>query len=533
MRLRQYYPGQEVINEKNNPVLAEPPQYKEKQTILPHPISHDEAKKTPCKRTYEGKAKKSETKKLIDMEDRSRHSSESGTDDSTNVPKDDLDDDNKKQANKDEPKIDMRKMVIEHNMINQVVAAAIVASPQKVEKPKAKKTNSTEGVHKEKKGKRKHKDEDNADVGKKTNKETPKKSKSAIASDIKTTDCPATTATAAATESSLTTPQLPLVTTQTTHLTNKVKLPEPIVPALPMPLVPPTPFTHREAYVNSLNQKEPEIKIQVQIVSDQPLHPPTPTVAVVASPPKIMQIPTQLHAIKPAPLTEIISMETNTSPSLKVANPQNHIITSVEEALTPTTIVEDVLLTQPQLVVDHEEEVTVSDVIETVTLSATAAAPPTLPVTHPTVTVLTSPSSGYTPIAALPPLPPLPPPTLPNVLTPLPPPLPQPLNTSNPKNIVMQIKTTKVSTTSLTTPTKSHKTGLKTSNKQTLKSSTDLLSSIMASMDNKTINTATTSSGHTTSLTTTTTAAAATAAPTATTSASAIMGFTTTPTSMH
>lgn len=66
LRLREYYPGQEVINEKTNPVLAEPPQYKEKQTILPHPIHADEKKhQTPLKRTHDGKAKKvvSEQKK--------------------------------------------------------------------------------------------------------------------------------------------------------------------------------------------------------------------------------------------------------------------------------------------------------------------------------------------------------------------------------------------------------------------------------------------------------------------------------------
>lgn len=77
LRLRQYYPGQEVINEKNNPILAEPPHYKEKQTILPNPISAEEKKThTPHKRTHEGKVKKAEKKEV-----EKRRSSESGAED--------------------------------------------------------------------------------------------------------------------------------------------------------------------------------------------------------------------------------------------------------------------------------------------------------------------------------------------------------------------------------------------------------------------------------------------------------------------
>ncbi|KAL5279458.1 RSBN1 family protein [Megaselia abdita] len=65
LRLRQYYPGEEVMNEKTDPNLAETPQYKEKQTILPNPISLlEEKKSTPVKRNHEGKAKKD--KKIID-----------------------------------------------------------------------------------------------------------------------------------------------------------------------------------------------------------------------------------------------------------------------------------------------------------------------------------------------------------------------------------------------------------------------------------------------------------------------------------
>ena len=65
MRLRQYYPDQEVINEQSDPNLAETPHYKEKQTILPNPISNmDNVHKvhTPVKRTADGKIKKSEKK---------------------------------------------------------------------------------------------------------------------------------------------------------------------------------------------------------------------------------------------------------------------------------------------------------------------------------------------------------------------------------------------------------------------------------------------------------------------------------------
>lgn len=62
LRLRQYYPDQEVINEHTDPILAETPHYKEKQTILPNPISaehHNEKKvHTPLKRTHDGKLKK-------------------------------------------------------------------------------------------------------------------------------------------------------------------------------------------------------------------------------------------------------------------------------------------------------------------------------------------------------------------------------------------------------------------------------------------------------------------------------------------
>ncbi|KAG4072455.1 hypothetical protein HA402_004387 [Bradysia odoriphaga] len=63
LRLRQYYAGQEVINEQTDPNLAETPHYKEKQTILPNPITIDHItgeKKlsTPVKRSHDGRPKK-------------------------------------------------------------------------------------------------------------------------------------------------------------------------------------------------------------------------------------------------------------------------------------------------------------------------------------------------------------------------------------------------------------------------------------------------------------------------------------------
>lgn len=82
LRLRQYYPGQEVMNEKNNPVLAEPPQYKEKQTILPRPIGViDEVKRTiPCKRSHDGKPKKLDIKNAPDISSTGNQHSNDGCD---------------------------------------------------------------------------------------------------------------------------------------------------------------------------------------------------------------------------------------------------------------------------------------------------------------------------------------------------------------------------------------------------------------------------------------------------------------------
>ncbi|XP_055636275.1 uncharacterized protein LOC129775496 isoform X2 [Toxorhynchites rutilus septentrionalis] len=64
LRLKQYYPDQEIVQEIANGYEVDPPHYKEKQTILPHPISAEEKKQTPIKRTHDGKPKKSEKKEL-------------------------------------------------------------------------------------------------------------------------------------------------------------------------------------------------------------------------------------------------------------------------------------------------------------------------------------------------------------------------------------------------------------------------------------------------------------------------------------
>lgn len=55
LRLKQYYPDQEVVNEVAHAYEIQTPHYREKQTILPHPVS--EEKKTPGKKSGEVKVK--------------------------------------------------------------------------------------------------------------------------------------------------------------------------------------------------------------------------------------------------------------------------------------------------------------------------------------------------------------------------------------------------------------------------------------------------------------------------------------------
>lgn len=89
-----------MTNEHNDPNLAETPHYKEKQTILPHPISAEVEKKapTPVKRTHDGKPKK-------DKKDPCK--SPMINEEQSTTPKEVC-------IKADEAKIDMRKLVIEH-----------------------------------------------------------------------------------------------------------------------------------------------------------------------------------------------------------------------------------------------------------------------------------------------------------------------------------------------------------------------------------------------------------------------------------
>lgn len=58
LRLRQYYSDHDEVEELASNYDIETPQYKEKQTILPHPMSEMEKKQqTPVKRTHDGKIK--------------------------------------------------------------------------------------------------------------------------------------------------------------------------------------------------------------------------------------------------------------------------------------------------------------------------------------------------------------------------------------------------------------------------------------------------------------------------------------------
>lgn len=65
LRLKNYYEDQDEADEIASNYDIETPQYKEKQTILPHPLSEIEKKlQTPVKRTHDGKIKvKSESAK--------------------------------------------------------------------------------------------------------------------------------------------------------------------------------------------------------------------------------------------------------------------------------------------------------------------------------------------------------------------------------------------------------------------------------------------------------------------------------------
>ncbi|XP_017476299.1 PREDICTED: uncharacterized protein LOC108366406 isoform X1 [Rhagoletis zephyria] len=437
LRLRQYYPGQEVINEKNNPVLAEPPHYKEKQTLLPHPVSHDEhhGKRTPCKRSYDGKAKKSELKtKLIDTDGKERRSSESGTEDSNSKDGSEMGPSSarKRKAIMDDSRIDMRKTVLEHKLQKSMVAgdeqgvlatlaaesgstgnsfSAIISAstsplasfgPSTNEKPLNKNKESKDNTSQEQAitperrsnsstnsscSTLPHKLNTNGDI---PNDNKPKnfslhsdtKSQTQVCAPIaqnviksnsellNTTTLYSPTIAAAASVASTTTSQkIP-------------KLPEPTVPATPLPLVPQTPFTHREAYVNSLNQKEPEIKIQVQIISDEPSTPsatisdatcPTNTKSMLPN----VQLPHISHtASLPSTMAPLATDSVLTSES----EAQNCTLSSQTDTLNIISVGTDpATLCQSQLVVDHEEEVTVSEELIEVAAPVVMAFPPLPP----------------------------------------------------------------------------------------------------------------------------------------------------------
>lgn len=68
LRLSQYYENRDVVDELASNYDIETPQYKEKQTILPHPMSELEKKlQTPVKRTHDGKIKVKSEGSNIDM----------------------------------------------------------------------------------------------------------------------------------------------------------------------------------------------------------------------------------------------------------------------------------------------------------------------------------------------------------------------------------------------------------------------------------------------------------------------------------
>lgn len=116
LRLRQYYPNQDVVNEQTDPNLAETPHYKEKQTILPNPISYDangERKiNTPVKRTADGKIKKKDTVKPTVVVVPPPTIVATAGKATSPTPEAQLTEKAEKAA--EQAKIDMRKLIVEH-----------------------------------------------------------------------------------------------------------------------------------------------------------------------------------------------------------------------------------------------------------------------------------------------------------------------------------------------------------------------------------------------------------------------------------
>lgn len=307
LRLRQYYPGQEVINEKNNPILAEPPHYKEKQTILPHPISLLEDKKsTPCKRTHDGKVKKSE-KKLNDID--KRRSSESGAEEGTAAiecgsmsPGGST---VKKNLSKEEAKIDMRKLVLDPLKAHKAPKTSVTPSPVKHKNTSATASSSSSGSapDNEQRSKKSSSSSDSKNSIRTNSKSKGKSSSSGHSkssssshrqrdTDRDRKDSPGVAAVSIVAKVQapektqlLSNMKKPTVATAPNFHVKSVnvdtKRTPPKIPE-PPPLPTPSAFADKDAYLNSLNQKQPEIKIQVQIISDEKIHPPIP-VTVVSS----------------------------------------------------------------------------------------------------------------------------------------------------------------------------------------------------------------------------------------------------------
>ncbi|XP_037957135.1 uncharacterized protein LOC119687052 [Teleopsis dalmanni] len=430
LRLRQYYPGQEVINEKNNPVLAEPPHYKEKQTILPNPITNEDGtKKTPCKRSHDGKTKKIDLKKIADPEicyssnsSRDRQSSESGTEDANSKDGNESPSLNvsKKKHHKHQDnstKIDMRKLVLEHtankdlqplremsssmstttSTFTNMAYKKITNHPSEIlensEKTEANNIGSQHLIQN-----RQH----NAIKSERRKSNTSSsQSKVSNLNSNKNLSAPVESSTISykkhahihSHSHSITQQQFTSIQTPT-----KIpRLPDPIVPALPLPLVPQTPFAHREAYVNSLNQKEPEIKIQVQIVSDEPT-PPLTTVP----PPSLTTVQPSFATTVTGARLDVLSDSQNIRQCERTET--NNIELSdfpiIEETFTLIDNAESVIC-QSQIDVDHEEEITVAETIEIEAAPMTAATIllPAIQTPHPHPHTLTQQISDTTLVA--------------------------------------------------------------------------------------------------------------------------------------
>lgn len=144
LRLRQYYPDQEIVKEILSGYEIETPQYKEKQTLLPHPLSDIEKRQhTPFKRTIDGRIKcqSKSAKKNIAI---------------------DPDSQEKIRKTKSESKIDMRNLESTQDMLlnklekkSKVVKNLKKALNEKPHKPKKEKSQKSGESQKKRKNKEK------------------------------------------------------------------------------------------------------------------------------------------------------------------------------------------------------------------------------------------------------------------------------------------------------------------------------------------------------------------------------------------